>query len=211
MAGDLMPKRPESVKTYSYEELRAKAEAFIQEHHPVRSIPVPIEEIIELRFELDIIPIPDLLHGSDMYALISRDMKSISTDANIQESRPQSYHYSLAHELSHILIHKEVVNQFEYSNIAEWKTVVTGIDEDVYAEFEWQAHALAGLILVPTAQLKAEFGKAAAKIKAAGLTLEQAKATERARFSVEDNLARLFVVPRPVITDRANRDKLWPE
>lgn len=206
-----MPKRPESVKSYSYEELRAKAEAFIKEHHSVRSIPVPIEAIIELRFELDIIPIPDLLHGSDMYALVSRDMKSISIDANIQENRPQSYNYSLAHELSHILIHKEVVEQFEYANIAEWKTVVTGIDEDVYAEFEWQAHALAGLILVPTAELKAEFGKAAAKIKAAGMTLEQAKSTERARFAVEDNLARLFGVPRFVITDRANRDKLWPQ
>lgn len=205
-----MPNRPESVKSYSYDELRTKAEAFIKEHHPVRSIPVPIEEIIELRFELDIIPIPDLLHGSEMYALISRDMKSISIDANIQENRPQSYHYSLAHELSHILIHKEVVEQFVYANIAEWKTVVTGIDEDVYAEFEWQAHALAGLILVPTAELKVEFDKAAAKIKAAGLTLQQAKATERARFAVEDNLARLFIVPRPVITDRANRDKLWP-
>jgi Zn-dependent peptidase ImmA (M78 family) len=205
-----MPKRPENVKSYSYEELRAKAEAFIEEHHSVRSIPVPIEAIIEFRFELDIIPIPNLLHGSDMYALVSRDMKSISIDANIQENRPQSYNYSLAHELSRIIIHKDVVEQFEYSNIAEWKTVVTGIAEDVYDEFEWQAHALAGLILVPTAALRSEFDKAAAKILAAGLTLEQAKATERARFSVEDNLARLFVVPRPVITDRANRDRLWP-
>jgi Zn-dependent peptidase ImmA (M78 family) len=145
-----------------------------------------------------------------MYALVSRDMRSISIDANIQENRPQSYNYSLAHELSHILIHKEVVNQFEYANIAEWKTVVTGIDEEIYAEFEWQAHALAGLILVPPAELKAEFDKAAAKIRAAGMTLEQARSTERARFTVEDNLARLFVVPRSVITDRANRDRLWP-
>lgn len=206
-----MPKRPESVRNYTYEELRAEAEAFIEAHHPVRSIPVPIEEIVELRFELDIIPIPDLLQGSDMYALISRDMKSISIDANIQESRPHNYRYSLAHELSHLLIHKEIVDQFEYNNINEWKTVVTGIDENVYAAFEWQAHALAGIILVPTAQLRAEFDKAAAKIKAAGLTLKQAKATERSRFSVEDNLARLFVVPRFIITDRANREELWPE
>lgn len=188
----------------------AKAETFLEEHHSVRSIPVPIEAIIEFNFELDIIPIEGLLHGSDMYALVSRDMRSISIDANIQENRPQSYNYGLAHELSHILIHKEVVEQFEYASIAEWKTVVTGIDEEVYAEFEWQAHALAGLILVPSAELKAEFDKAAAKIRAAGMTLEQAKSTEKARFMVEDSLARAFVVPRSVITDRANRDRLWP-
>jgi Zn-dependent peptidase ImmA (M78 family) len=145
-----------------------------------------------------------------MFALVSRDMRSISIDANIQENRPQNYNYSLAHEFSHILIHKEVVEQFEYANIAEWKTVVAGIDEEVYAEFEWQAHALAGLILVPPAELKAEFNKAATKIRAVGMTLEQAKSTEKARFMVEDSLARAFVVPRPVITDRANRDRLWP-
>ncbi len=171
---------------------------------------MPIEEIIEFRFELDIVPIPDLLYGSDIYALVSWDMKTISIDANIQENRPQIYNYSLAHELSHILLHKDVVEQFEYANIAEWKTVVTGIDKEVYAEFEWQADALARLILVPTAELSIEFGKAAARIKAAGLTLEQAKSTERGRYMVEDSLARLFVVSRNIITDRANRDKLWP-
>ena len=48
------------------------------------------------------------------------------------------------------------MEQFEYANIAEWKTVVTGIDEGVYAEFEWQAHALAALLLRSTAELVAE-------------------------------------------------------
>jgi Zn-dependent peptidase ImmA (M78 family) len=205
-----MPRRPSNVPNHSYEDLRVKAEAIIAEYHPVRSIPVPIEAIIEFQFQLDIIPIEGLLHGSDMHALVSRDMKSISIDASVQENRPHSYNYSLAHELAHILIHKDVVNQFEYANIAEWKAVVTGIDEEIYAEFEWQAHALAGLILVPTGALKTEFEKAASKIRAAGMTLEQVKSTERTRFTVEDSLARQFVVPRSVITDRANRDRLWP-
>jgi hypothetical protein len=64
--------------------------------------------------------------------------------------------------------------------------------------------------LVPPRELKAEFSKAAARIRAAGMTLEQAKSTEKAQFMVEDSLARIFVVPRYVITDRASRDKLWP-
>ena len=196
--------------TRSYEELRKIADVLVAKHHSVRSIPVPIEAIIEFQFQLDIIPIEGLLYGSDIHALLSRDMKSISIDAETQKNRPHKYNYSLAHELAHIILHKEVVEQFEYANIAEWKTVVTSIDEGVYAEFEWQAHALAALLLVPTTELKAEFDKAAHKIKAAGMTLEKAKSTERGRFIVEDNLARQFVVPRSVITDRANRDGLWP-
>ena len=53
-----------------------------------------------------------------------------------------------------------------------------------------------------------EFGKAAAKIRAAGMSLESAK--DSGRFIVEDNLARQFDVPRFVITDRTDRDRLWP-
>jgi Zn-dependent peptidase ImmA (M78 family) len=204
-----MPSRPNEVPGRSYEDLRAIAENVIARYHPIRSLPVPIEQIIEFQFRLDIIPIEGLLRGSDVYALISRDLKSISIDAYIQENRPHEYNYSLAHELAHLIIHSDVVKQFEYANIAEWKSVVTGIDEELYAEFEWQAHALARLILVPPEELKSEFDKAAAKIRAAGMTLDQVSSTERARFTVEDNLARLFAVPRSVITDRANRDGLW--
>ncbi len=203
-----MPKRPFEVPYRPYEDLRGVAAVFVAEHHPVGSIPVPIEEIIEFQFGLDIIPIEGMLHSSDVYAFVSRDMTSISVDAYTQSHAPPSYRFSLAHELSHILIHADVIGQYEFESLAEWKAVVTGVDEKVYAEFEWQARALAGLILAPQKALAIEFGKAAAKIRAAGMSLERAK--ESGRFIVEENLARQFDVPRFVITDRANRDGLWP-
>lgn len=203
-----MAKRPHEVPYRSYEILRRVAADFLKEHHPVGSIPVPIEEIVEFRFRLDIIPIQGMLRGEDVHAFVSRDMTSISIDSYIQENSPTTYRFSLAHELAHLLIHREVIGQYEFDTLAEWKAVVTGIDENVFAELEWQAHELAGLMLVPAEALAAEFGKAATKIRAAGMSLEKAK--EVGRFSVEDNLARGFVVPRPVITDRTNRDGLWP-
>jgi len=114
----------------------------------------------------------------------------------------------LAHELAHLLIHPDIIGQYEFDNLTEWKAVVTGLDEMVFAQFEWQATELASLMLVPQGPLAAEFGKAAAKIRAAGMSLEKAK--EAGRLIVEDNLARRFVVPRFVITGRTGRDGLWP-
>lgn len=203
-----MARRPLGVPFRTYEDLRGIAAAFLKAHHLEEAIPVPIEEIVEFEFGLDIIPIEGMLHSSDVYAFVSRDMTSISVDAYIQNNVPPSYRFSLAHELCHIFIHADIINQYEFESLAEWKAVVTGIDEKVYAEFEWQARALAGLILVPRRALAIEFGKAAAKIRAAGMSLEKAK--ESGRFIVEENLARQFEVPRFVITDRTDRDALWP-
>ena len=203
-----MARRPRDVPFRSYEDLRTVAADFLKEHHPVGSIPVPIEEIVEFQFRLDIIPIDGMMRGEDVYAFVSRDMTSISIDSYIQENVPSNYRFSLAHELDHLQIHPDIIGQYEFDTLAEWKAVVTGIDEKVFAEFEWQASELAGLMLVPQEALAAEFGKAAAKIRAAGMSLEKAK--EAGHFSVEDNLARGFIVPRFVITDRTDRDGLWP-
>ena len=203
-----MAKRPHEVPSRSYQDLRTVAADFLTEYHPVGSIPVPIEEIVEFKFHLDIIPIEGMLYGQDVYAFVSRDMTSISVDSYIQENVPSSYRLSLAHELAHLLIHPDIIGQYEFDNLAEWKAVVAGIDEMVFAEFEWQAIELASLMLVPQGPLAAEFGKAVAKIRAAGMSLEKAK--EAGRLIVEDNLARRFVVPRFVITDRTGRDGLWP-
>ena len=203
-----MPRRPEEVPHRSYADLRRVAAEFLARYHPVSSIPVPIEEIVEFQFGLDIIPIEGMLRALEIYAFVSRDMRSISIDAYIQENDPGGYRLNLAHELAHLMIHSDIIAQYEFDTIAEWKAVVIGIDEKVFEEFEWQAHALAGLMLVPPAELAVEFGKAAAKINAVGMSLT--KAREVGRFSVEDYLARRFVVPRFVVTERTDWDGLWP-
>lgn len=47
------------VQYLSYNEIAKKAERFLTDNS-VKSIPVPIEEIIDLKYGIDIIPIPDL-------------------------------------------------------------------------------------------------------------------------------------------------------
>ncbi len=194
----------------SYDDLRDIADRFLAEHHPDGTLPVPVEEIIEFRLLLNIIPIPGLRRFFDIDGYVSKSLRDISVDQYIQESRPDHYRYVLAHELSHVLIHGHIVSQFDFDSIEAWKVAILGIPKEERAVYDGQAHELGTLILVPTDRLATEFERDRKRFEQRGLTLSQVAATERGCIIVEDNLARRFDVPRFVITDRMNRCRLWP-
>ncbi len=194
----------------SYDDLRDIADRFLAEHHPDGTLPVPVEEIIEFRLLLNIIPIPGLRRFFDIDGYVSKSLRDISVDQYIQESRPDHYRYVLAHELSHVLIHGHIVSQFDFDSIEAWKVAILGIPKEERAVYDGQAHELGTLILVPTDRLATEFDRDRKRFEQRGLTLSQVAATERGCIIVEDNLARRFDVPRFVITDRMNRCRLWP-
>jgi hypothetical protein len=46
-----------NVPIYSYEDLRKKADEFLGTYNPAGMIPVPIEEIVEFEFGINIVPV----------------------------------------------------------------------------------------------------------------------------------------------------------
>ena len=73
---------PVKVEWLSEDKLRSQADSFLSRYHPSRSIPIPIEDIIDLGLKLDIVPMPGLKHGFEVDAFISRDMETIYIDEN---------------------------------------------------------------------------------------------------------------------------------
>src|SRR5579871_4472789 len=140
-----------------YEKLRSVADAFLKQHHPSGDLPIPIERIVEFKLGLDIVPVPGLQDGFDIDAFITNDLTEIRVDDFIQQKRPARYRFSLAHEVGHLLIHKDVLSELKFSTIKEWKEAFLAIPEEEYGWIEWQAYCLAGLILVPGPPLKALF------------------------------------------------------
>ncbi len=51
-----------ALEILSYEDIRKRADDFLISHHPERSIPIPIEEIIEFQLDIHISPLPGLKH-----------------------------------------------------------------------------------------------------------------------------------------------------
>ena len=199
---------PLDIPRYSYETLRKRADNFLRTYNPKATIPVPIEEIIEFQFRMDIIPIPGLHQGYEVDGFISSDLSAISVDLFVYESRPGRYRFTLAHELGHAVLHRRVYEAAAFSTIKEWKRFVAEIDIQDYEWLEWQAYAFAGLILVPPVSLRKKLSDAVSRADASGLSVR--KAGDVARQYVSAWLAKEFEVSSPVIEKRLDKDKLWP-
>jgi hypothetical protein len=190
-----------------YDCLRVVAADFLRQHHPAGGLPVPIEDIAEFGFKVDIVPMPGLMDNFDVDAFLTSDLQEIRVDQTIQRSRPNRYRFSLAHELAHLVIHRDIFAALRYSDVRQWKEAMASIPESQYRFIEIQAYALAGLILVPErplADMVADRAEAAAK---AGIKF--AEIDMRNRKIIESNIGKSFEVSQEVIARRMEKDNLW--
>lgn len=193
----------------SYENLRAKADALLCAHNPSGLIPVPIEQIVEFRFGINIVPIPGLQAVHEADAFTSKDLRTIMVDLSVLESRsPYRYRFSLAHELAHVVLHREVFAAIHFSTLDEWKRVVMSLPEPDREWLEWQAYNFAGLVLVPREDLRQRLDQAVEKAAEAGFDVAEIPDVSRAYVCTW--LGRQFEVSAQVIEKRLDKDRLWP-
>jgi Zn-dependent peptidase ImmA (M78 family) len=188
----------------SYEDIRRRADTFLSKHHASGSIPIPVEEIIDLQLKLDIFPIPGLLKDIDIDGFTTSDLTCICVDDFVYNNRNSRYRFTLAHELGHIVLHEKLFESASFRKIAEWKRFYAGIPESDRSWVEYQAYAFGGLVLVPKLQLHREIPKCIALVKKHGGWV--AKDASAAQDFVEECLAEKFDVSREVIFKRLDKD-----
>jgi hypothetical protein len=181
------------------------AEGFLATHHSHGGLPIPIEEIIEFKLGLDIVPVPGLMSDLDVDAFITSDLKEIRVDEYIQEKVLTRYRASLAHEVSHLLIHSDFFRVLQFTNIAEWKQVLASLPKAEIDRLEDQAKLLGALILVPPAALRIEFDSACAKLPGS-MNLE--KLSEDAKKVFAGGVAKPFEVSPALAFRRLRQDRL---
>ena len=191
------------VPHYSYEQIRAQADAFLAKYNSNSAIPIPIEQIAEFEFKLNIIPIPGLQDSMEVCGFISSDFQSINVDQFVMERREKRYRFTLAHELGHLWLHQKIFQKFNFHSIADWKSFQKEIDAEDYGWIEYQAYAFGGLVLVPRAPLASHRSTCEQLIKKEGLD----PTTEPAQCYVVEMLTRIFNVSREVIEKRLAKDK----
>lgn len=141
----------------SYENINEYAETFLREYGIDNELPVPIEEIVEFKLKVDIIPFPDLQRNYDIEGLMSRDFKNIYVDEYTYNNRLTRYYFTLAHEVGHYVIHRKLIESIVPSSKADWKDFIARVDDETYSWLEYQAYAFAGLVLVPRKYLYKHF------------------------------------------------------
>ena len=128
----------------SYKDIRSRADLFLARHHPGREIPVPIEEIVEFQMGINIVPLPGLHRDFEIDGFASSDMKDIFVDEFVSSSRPGRYRFTLAHEVGHLVLHKNIYGAETFKTFKQWKEFHNSIPDQEHRWIEYQAYAFGG-------------------------------------------------------------------
>jgi Zn-dependent peptidase ImmA (M78 family) len=146
----------------SPEKIEQAATKFLERHHTENTIPIPIEEIIELKLGIDIVPTQGMMDEVAVDAVTSHDFKQINIDADQFSNVPNRARFSLAHELGHIVLHKSFILKTHFKDEGAWKYFVLN---DLHRDpLEVQANMFAAFVLIPTSRLSSEFQKEKKKL-----------------------------------------------
>jgi len=135
-------------------------------------IPIDIEKISETKLGIDIIPLPDLNMNCDTDAYITSDWASIMVDnaKYMYDKHQNRLRFSIAHEIGHYVLHKEVYSGFNINEIEDFYEFIEQIPGAEYGNLETQANKFASFLLVPREILAVE-KEDLLKEKTAGLEL----------------------------------------
>lgn len=186
-----------------HDHIEVVAKNFLRKNHNKDTYPVPIEEIVEFKLGLDIIPIPGLHKAFDIDGFLSSDRTSISIDESVYQSRPGRYRFTLAHEVGHFILHKDLYGGIFFKSVEEWKKFIEQFPEKEYSLFEWQAYEFAGLVLVPACHLDKRLKYHIKQIKALGIKNEVIILDRAIELVAKD-----FVVSQEVIRRRLMNFKI---
>lgn len=160
-----------------------------------------------MSLELDIIPILGLQLAFEVEGFMSSDLRSITVDQFVFERRPARYRFTLAHEIAHLCLHREILEKLKFSTVEEWKKFQLDVDAEDYSWLEYQAYSFAGLVLVPPDHLRAEFEACEGMARAEGVTL----GSDAAYWYIAEALSGTFQVSSGVIEKRLRKDGLIRE
>ncbi len=192
------------IPIYSYEDLRKKADDFLLTYNPSGTIPIPIEEIVEFEFNINIVPVLALQREFEVEGFTSSDLKNIYVDEYVYTDHLNRYRFTLAHEIGHIILHKNLYSENRFSSIAEWKEFINSMTEGEHGWLEYQGYAFAGLILVPRENLIKHTNEWVKRIKGKGVSLKQN--WDFAWELIIAHLGKAFQVSSSVIEKRLDKD-----
>lgn len=136
---------------------------FLKEYHPSLTLPIPIEEIVELKMNIAIVVVPGIKDLIGVDSFISSDFSQITVDEYAFTTYEERTRFSIVHEVGHFVLHKEWYEKHGPKTLEDYLTFYDRIDSEVYKFLEIQAQTFAGLVLVPKElllkELKNKLGK----------------------------------------------------
>ena len=192
------------------EELRAQ-------YPGLRSDKLPLDLItfVDLDLRLDLIPYDGLHRDFGAEAALLSDFTGIYVDGetfDLIDSAPEwrlnRLRFSLAHEIGHLFLHREV---FEQSNIRDADHYLAWINEHGGQKYqlEREANEFAGRLLVPVEILRDCFDRMQPAFDAS-FGRHAWVNDDALRTKAAEQIAPRFGVHRTAIVTRFDRERIWP-
>lgn len=190
--------------------IRRKADEFRQKYVlPPGLLPIPIVEIVELKLEIQPIPIAGLKARIDLDGFLTRDLKNICIDYDvyIDERQENRLRFTYAHEAGHFVLHKKEIQETDFRTPEDWIHFHEDFLEDDLNWFEQHAYEFAGRLLVPREALMAEIEALRPKMKE--FVAKAGGDEENLIQAVSRVICRKFRVSPEVIARRIRTEKVW--
>jgi Zn-dependent peptidase ImmA (M78 family) len=199
-------------KWISKEQLRGLADQIRRKYWPAGMFPVDTTKIIEIKLKLEIEPIFDLLSAYDIDAYLKSDLSGIVVDHNcyMEDKFTNRLRFSMAHELGHYFLHKEIYSSLPIKSPEDWKEFIINVPESEYEAFEFQANEFAGRFLVSYDHLKLKVSESLEIIRQFDLIAYLQQDPDAVLARVSPFLRKDFGVSEQVIAIRVRRENLWP-
>lgn len=144
------------------ETIERYANEVLSDHHSSKEIPIPIELIIEKNLNIQIVALRNLVQEEKIEAYVSGDLTRIYIDESMFLTNEKKSRFALAHELGHLVLHKEIIKSIN-TELDKWRKFVLGECQGK-APYEVQADKFAGYLLMPSKQLLAKYTEAKKKV-----------------------------------------------
>lgn len=132
---------------------------FLEKLYPSLSIPVPIEDIVEIGMGIKISTSVSLKEDYNTDGFINSAFDQISIDDKVFNNYEERARFTIAHELGHKILHRKIYSENYIYTKDDYLRFQNNISEEDQKWLEIQAHIFAACTLVPTIQLKEEFEK----------------------------------------------------
>lgn len=184
----------------SFADVVRTANNFLRTYHPSSKLPIPIEEIIEQKMNIFLYAVPDIKFLLGIDAFISSDFTQITIDRNCFTRYPERTRFSIAHEIGHLILHKDWYERYGPKNLEDFLDSHDRMDNQTYKYIEIQAQTFASLVLVPKDLLIDELKKRLGRIP----SLEPPEILAPAVVDLPD----IFKVSDAVILRRLQKEKI---
>lgn len=196
--------------------IRARVEEIRKSYDFLRNgeLPVDVLTFAELELKLEPILVPGLNEKFRIEAAIGFDFETLLVDhdqyLNIDQKRPwrhRRFMFSVAHELGHYFLHKDIPETGNYSSLESYHEWTQSYNGRMYT-IEQEANEFAGALLVPPQRLTAMMEERISAYR------EQSgyngPLTPAIREFFCDSAADRFQVNPAVISVRLDREGFWP-